>query len=123
MRVITGTLVLALLALAGLGQQPDNKDAPKPVEAKKPEPPKEKPFDEIVKEAKEIKGLFTLYRTEEKVYLELLPAQLGKIYMVSLTCDTGLGERGFYAGAMCGETPFIFHKQGKNVHMLSLIHI
>src|SRR5687768_7543897 len=38
-----------------------------------PEPPKDKPFADIVKDAQVIKGLFTLYRTEDKVFLEILP--------------------------------------------------
>ncbi len=82
-----------------------------------PEPPKDKPFAEIVKDAQVIKGLFTLYRTEEKVYLEILPEQLEKMYLVSLTVDSGLGERGFYAAAMAGEAPIVFHKQGKNIQL------
>ena len=82
-----------------------------------PEPPKDKPFAEIVKDAQVIKGLFTLYRTDEKVYLEILPEQLEKMYLVSLTVDSGLGERGFYAAAMAGEAPIVFHKQGKNIQL------
>jgi hypothetical protein len=92
-------------------------DAAKP-DAKKPEPPKDKTFADVIKDSTEIKGLFTLYRTEEKVYLELLPDQLDKIYMVSLTCDSGLGERGFFAAAMCGEVPIVFRKQGKNIQAI-----
>src|SRR6185369_13925236 len=92
-------------------------DQKKPAE-KPPEPPKDKPFAEIVKDAQVIKGLFTLYRTEEKVFLEILPEQLDKIYLVSMTIDSGIGERGFYAAAMAGEAPVLFHKQGKNVQLV-----
>jgi len=86
---------------------------------KKPEPPKEKPFLELVKEAQIIGGLFTLYRTEEKVFLEIGPEQFDKVYMLSLTCESGLGERGFYASQMCGEAPVLFHKQAKNVQLIA----
>jgi Met-zincin/Domain of unknown function (DUF5117)/Domain of unknown function (DUF5118) len=109
-------------------QQPQQSPAPQtaatqtaPADAKKPaqpEPPKDKAFAEIVKDAQVIKGLFTLYRTDEKVYLEILPEQLDKIYLVSMTIDSGIGERGFYAAAMAGEAPFVFHKQGKNVQLV-----
>lgn len=104
--------------------QPQQSPAPQtaaPTDAKKPaapEPPKEKAFADIVKDAQVIKGLFTLYRTDEKVYLELLPEQLEKTYLVSLTVDSGIGERGFYAAAMAGEAPIVFHKQGKNVQLV-----
>jgi uncharacterized protein DUF4953/uncharacterized protein DUF5117/uncharacterized protein DUF5118 len=88
-------------------------------EAKKNEPPKDKPFAEVVKDAKVTKGLFTFYQVEDKVFVEILPEQLDKMYMLSLTCETGLGERGFYAAEMCGETPFVFHHEGKNVQMIA----
>src|SRR2546429_7024981 len=40
------------------------------------------------------------------------------MYMFSLTCESGLGEWGFYADSYCGETPFVFHKEGKNVQVI-----
>lgn len=89
-----------------------------PKKPAQPEPPKDKAFAEVVKDAQVIKGLFTLYRTDEKVFLEILPEQLDKIYLVSMTIDSGIGERGFYAAAMAGEAPIVFHKQGKNVQMV-----
>jgi len=93
-------------------------DAKKPAGPDKPEPPKDKAFADIVKDAQVIKGLFTLYRTDEKVFLEILPEQLEKTYLVSMTIDSGIGERGFYAAAMAGEAPIVFHKQGKNVQLV-----
>ncbi len=108
-------------------QQPQQQPSPAapaataPAEQKKPatpEPPKDKPFADIVKDAQVLKGLFTLYRTDEKVFLEILPEQLEKIYLVSLTVDSGIGERGFYAAAMAGEAPIVFHKQGKNIQLV-----
>ena len=93
-------------------------DAKKPATPDKPEPPKDKAFADIIKDAQVVKGLFTLYRTDEKVFLEILPEQLDKIYLVSMTIDSGIGEGGFYAAAMAGEAPFFFHKQGKNVQLM-----
>ena len=120
-------LLVFAVTLSAQPQQPQQQPSPSAQQAaapdaKKPaapEPPKEKPFAEIVKDAQVIPGLFTLYRTEEKVFLELLPDQLEKIYLVSLTVDSGIGERGFYAAAMAGEAPILFHKQGKNIQMLA----
>ncbi|MBI4469176.1 MAG: zinc-dependent metalloprotease [Acidobacteria bacterium] len=86
-------------------------------ETKKAEPPKDKPFAEIVKDAQEIKGLFTLHRTEEKVYLEILPDQLEQTYLLSLTTDSGIGERGFFAADMTAQAPIVFHKLGKNIQV------
>ena len=84
----------------------------------KPEPPKEKPFADAVKDAQVIKGLFTFYKTEDKVLLEIQPDQFDKMHMLSLTCESGLGEGGFYADSYCGETPIVFHKEGKNVQVI-----
>jgi hypothetical protein len=121
--------LLLVCALSVSAQQPQpqpNPSAPTPAQppaaadAKKPavpEPPKEKSFADVVKDAQVINGLFTLYRTEEKVLLEILPDQLEKVYLMSLTIDSGLGERGFYAAAMAGEAPILFHKQGKNIQL------
>ena len=83
------------------------------------EEPKQKPFDKVAKDAKVIAGLFTLHRTEDKTYLELRPEQYDKLYMLSLTCESGLGERGFYAAQMCGETPIVFHREGKQVQLVA----
>lgn len=111
-------LVCALNLSAQQPQQPASPSAQPTTspDAKKPAAP-EKPFADIVKDAEVIKGLFTLYRTDDKVYLELLPDQLEKTYLVSLTVDSGIGERGFYAAAMAGEAPIVFHKLGKNIQL------
>src|SRR6185369_11353027 len=129
----TGSLLSLLLLCTSMlfAQQPPQQPAPSgPVaasttspapDAKKPvtpEPPKDKPFADVVKDAQVVKGLFTLYRTDEKVFLEILPEQLEKMYLVSMTVDSGIGERGFYAAAMAGEAPIVFHKQGKNVQLV-----
>jgi Met-zincin/Domain of unknown function (DUF5117) len=77
-----------------------------------------KPFAEIVKGATELPGLFRLYRTEDKVYMEIGPEQYDQIYMFSMTCDQSLGERGFYAAEMCGEAPFSIRKVNKNLQFV-----
>ena len=86
---------------------------------KKPEPPPDKPFAELIKDARTFEGLFNLYQTDEKVYLEVLPDQFEKLFIVSLTCESGIGERGFYAAQMCGHLPIVFRKQAKNVQLVA----
>jgi hypothetical protein len=88
-------------------------------DTRKPEQPPEKPFADLVKEAKAIQGLFSLFQTDDKVYLEIRPDQFDRIYMVSVTCESGIGERGFYAAQMCGELPVVFHRQAKNVQLVA----
>ena len=90
----------------------------KPAQPAPPKPEAQKPFSELTKDSKEIPGLFHMYRTDEKLYLEIRPDQFDKLYMLSLTCDSGIGERGVYAAAMCGETPVVFHRIKKNTVQL-----
>ena len=130
-RTIVRLLMLALIAAAPMRAQTGGKaDAEKKTEqadakkndqseTKRPEKAPEKQFAELIKDAKTTKGLFTFYRTEDKVYLEILPEQFDKIYMLSLTCESGLGEGGFYGAEMCGETPVVFHRQAKNVQLIA----
>ena len=98
-------------------QNPDAEK--KPDSAEKPDAQKEKTFEETIKGAKQIKGLFTLYQTDEKVFLEIQPGQLDKMYILSLTCESGLGEGGFYGAEMCGQTPVVFHKEGKTIQLIA----
>ena len=115
-----------LLAHAPQGKSDDKKpaadqkaDADKKPAEQKPEPPKEKSFADVVKDAQVIKGLFTFYKGEDKVLLEIQPDQFDKMFMLSLTCESGLGEAGFYADSYCGETPIVFHKEGKNIQVIA----
>ena len=82
-------------------------------------PDKEKAFEETIKGAKVSKGLFTLYQADEKVFLEIQPNQLDKMYILSLTCESGLGEGGFYAAEMCGQSPVTFHEEGMTVQLVA----
>src|SRR5260370_8501058 len=118
-RLFGVTLVGALTLAAQKTPKPDPEKKPDSAESKKTEAPKEKAFADVVKDAKVIKGLFTFYQTEDQAFLEILPEQLDKMYMLSLTCESGLGEGGFYAAANCGETPIAFHKHGKNVPLIA----
>jgi hypothetical protein len=93
-------------------------EAPKPG-ALKPQAPKVRPFEELTKNAEALGGFFNVYRTEDRVLLEIAPQQFGRIYMLSVTCESGLGERGFYASQMCGQRPVRFHKVGSRLQLVS----
>ncbi len=128
---VPATLVFVCVLAAGPAAQtpvtPQKPDVPpgtaKPpasADTSKPPTPPEKPFAELVKDATSFTGLLTLYQTEEKVYLELGADQLDRTYMLSVTCESGIGERGFYAAQMCGELPVRFHRQGKTVQLVAV---
>ena len=65
-------LALLLPVLPLSAQTPAKTDNEKKSESaeKKPETPPEKPFADVVKDAKVVKGLFIFYKTEDKVFLE-----------------------------------------------------
>ena len=98
----------------GTGGKPTStKQGAKPEEAKGDD----KPFDEVVKDMEEVKGLFTFYRRAEdnKLFLELPPGQLDHVFLFTASIDRSAGERGFYASMMGIDFPFEFHRVGKTV--------
>jgi hypothetical protein len=53
-------------------------------------------FAEVVRDARRIEGLFTLWQKDEKLWLEIAPAQLDRPFLFAVSRTTGLGERGLY---------------------------
>lgn len=100
------------------GQTPAQPSGQTPGQPAQPTPPPEKPFADVIKDAEIIKGLFTFYRKDDKVWVEILPEQFDKIYLCSPTMESGIGERGFFASMMLSEFVFSFHKLGKNVQFI-----
>ncbi len=78
-----------------------------------------KPFAEIIKEAKEHKGLFTLYTKDEKVWLELQPEQLGKLYFLQVNVNQGLSSSYIAARRMFKGEAFVFRKVGQSIQMVA----
>lgn len=82
----------------------------------------EKPFAEIVKEMEVIKGVFTFYRKaeENKIYLEISPADFERTFLFSGSIEQSVGERGLYSSQMGGHFPFKFRLLGKQVQWIVL---
>ncbi|TMQ55618.1 MAG: zinc-dependent metalloprotease [Candidatus Eisenbacteria bacterium] len=124
---------LALISGAAIRDQALAKKEKKPAKSEttapsqpaggKPEagkPGDDKPFDEVVKDMTVVKGLFTFYRRadDNKVLMEILPAQLDRTFLFAGTLDQALGERGFYGAQQIGEFPLLFHQVGKSVQLV-----
>ncbi|MCY7317058.1 MAG: zinc-dependent metalloprotease, partial [Rubrivivax sp.] len=62
-----------------------------------PPPP---PFATVIREARRIDGPLTLWQKEDKVWIELLPAQLNKPFMLSPKIKSGIGEAFVLGGLM-----------------------
>jgi hypothetical protein len=85
-----------------------------------------KPFAEIIKDAKEIPGLFTLWQKDEKVWIEIKPEQFDKPFFLAINMSRGLGERMLFAGLMGmngyssgGSYMAEMHKIGNNLQLVA----
>ncbi len=84
-------------------------------------------FADVSRDAKELTGLFRVWQKDEKVWLEIEPAQFDQPFFFSTNLDQGLGENGFFAGSMSSSlsrrfgSPQIvmFRKVGPNVQMIA----
>ncbi len=58
------------------------------------------PFGTVIKDARRIDGPLTLWQKEDKVWIELLPEQLGKPFLLSPKIKNGIGEAWVLGGLM-----------------------
>jgi hypothetical protein len=121
---VIAAVSLAGTALANPPGVPDakgksGKDDKKAADAKAAPESKgdDKPFDTVVKDMEQVKGLFTFYRRDDdnKLYMEIAPEQLDSLFLFAASIDHSVGERGFYAAMMGTDFPFYFHRVGKSV--------
>ncbi|MEX0719062.1 MAG: zinc-dependent metalloprotease [Balneolaceae bacterium] len=67
---------------------------------KNAEDEKEVKFDELIKDAEKIEGLFDLYHTEDKLYMALDEKALDKDFLMNFEIARGIGASGLYGGTM-----------------------
>ena len=91
-----------------------------PAAAKPPvDPTAPKPFAEVTKDAKKIDGLFPIWRKDDKVWLEIPKAMLGKPFLFTVNIANSVGERGLYASQMAGDMMAEFRLVGRQVQLLA----
>ncbi|MFZ6656842.1 zinc-dependent metalloprotease [Undibacterium sp. TJN19] len=78
-----------------------------------------KPFKEIIKDAKEHKGFFTLYQKDEKVWMEIRPEQFDKPFLFSYNIPSSIGERGLYGSQMGHGYQAVFKRIGNQIQLLA----
>jgi hypothetical protein len=78
-----------------------------------------RPMKDILKDAKTIPGYFTLHEKDEKVWLEILPSQLGKPFFFTYNIPRSVGERGLYGSQMGGSKLVEFQKVGNLVQLIA----
>jgi hypothetical protein len=85
-----------------------------------------KPFDEVIKDATSLPGYFNLYQKDDKVWIELKPADFEKPFFFAANLQSGIGENLFYGGLMgygglLGDSYVVrFHKVGTQVQLLAV---
>jgi hypothetical protein len=76
------------------------KDPPKADEPKKD--PKVEEYERTIKDLKKVTGAFTLYQRKKEILLELPEANLGKLFLVQASLNTGVNSEGLQAGDPVG---------------------
>ena len=79
---------------------------------------KPKAFADVIKDAEAIRGLFTFYRKEDTVLLEVLPEQFERQFLCSPTLESGLGERSLLSAQMLSEFVFTLRRVGKRIQFI-----
>lgn len=74
---------------------------------------KEKAFEDVIKDAKKLSGLFNLYSKDDSLYMEILPSQIGKKFLYVPTIWRSVGYGG--SGAYIQEKVFTWEKLAKKV--------
>jgi hypothetical protein len=99
---------LALLGHSGhtTGQMPDS-----PMTKKFPD------FDQVVKGAREIDGLFKLFRKDDQLYAEIRPAQFEQPFLCPIAIARGMG-RGGETLNFGDQWVLVFRKQGDRVFLV-----
>jgi len=77
------------------------------------------PFADVIKDARRVEGLFTVWQKDEKVWLELMPAQFDKPFLLAASRTTGLGERGLYPHWTLGRYVVTFRRIHGTVQLLA----
>ncbi len=77
------------------------------------------PFATVIKDARKVDGLFTLYQREEKVWIELRPEDFGKPFFMSPKLATGIGEAQLFGGLMKAPQVIEFRRIHNQLQMIA----
>ncbi|MBC8057959.1 MAG: zinc-dependent metalloprotease, partial [Rhizobiales bacterium] len=76
-------------------------------------------FATVIRDAKKIDGLFTLYQRDEKVWIELKPGDFDKPFFLSPKIATGLGEGFVFGGLMKDAHVIEFRRVHNQVQLIA----
>ncbi len=78
-----------------------------------------RPFADVIKDAKELKGFLTLWQKDEKTWLEIRSDQLDRPFFFVPSLAQGLGETFFWPGLMGGEQVVVLRRVGNSVQLVA----
>ncbi len=86
-----------------------------------PAPGQPPPFATVIKDARPIHGLFSVWQKDERVWIELRPEDFDKPFFLSPKLRTGIGE-GFLFGGLMLRAPALvqFHRQHNQVQLVAI---
>jgi hypothetical protein len=79
----------------------------------------QKPFADVIKEAKEQPGFFNVYTKDEKVWLEIGPDQIDRPFFLQENRTQGIGERDPFTSPMLRSHIVEFHRLGNLVQLIA----
>lgn len=83
------------------------------------EPGAPKPFADVIKGAHPIKGYFTLWQKDEKLWVEVRPDQFDQAFLFSINVTQSVGERGLYGGQMGPSFLATFRRVGQMAQLIA----
>ncbi|WP_421883666.1 zinc-dependent metalloprotease [Methylibium sp.] len=119
MLLLAGALLLSGCAAL---RPPAQAGAPAAAAASAPAPAPGAPpaFATVVKDAKASEGLFTLWRKDDKLWLELKPDDLNRAFFFSPKLATGIGEAGLFGGLMASSPRVVeFRRLNNQVQLIA----
>ena len=78
-----------------------------------------RPMKDFLKDSKATPGYFTLHQKDDKVWLEILPNQIGKPFFFSYNIPNSVGERGLYGSQMGSSKLVEFKKIGNQIQLIA----
>lgn len=78
-----------------------------------------RPYKDIIKDAKETAGFFTVYEKDEKVWIAIKPDQFDKPFFLTINIPQSVGERGLYASQMGSSDVVYFKKIGNQIQLIA----
>jgi hypothetical protein len=85
-----------------------------------PAPGAPRPFADVIKDARRMDGLVTLWQKDDKVWLELKEADFGQPFILSPKLKQGIGEGRFFFGGIMGEEVVVeFRRVHNQVQLLA----